>query len=88
MEEKKKSVGIYCFSATGNTLRVCKLIKEQLEALGAEVRIMKVEDGYNEDISSARFDTFAEEDPVHGFNSPHNVVDFAGNFPEGAKGSY
>ena len=88
MEEKKKSVGIYCFSATGNTLRVCKLIKEQLEALGAEVKILKGEDGYGEDISPARFDTFAVAYPVHGFNAPQNVVDFAGNFPEGDKGYY
>lgn len=88
MEEKKKSVGIYCFSATGNTLRVCKLIKEQLETLGAEVKILKVEDGYNEDIPPARFDTFAVAYPVHGFNAPQNVVDFVGNFPEGDKGYY
>ena len=83
-----KSVGIYYFSGTGNTLRVCNLIKEQLSGLGAEVKMMKVEDGLNEENSPLLFDAFAVAYPVHGFNAPQNVIDFVKQFPQGSKGYY
>ncbi len=83
-----KRVGIYCFSATGNTLRVCKLIKSELEALGAQVDMASVEEGYSSQKSPLDYDAFAVAYPVHGFNAPANVVEYVKNFPEGNKGYY
>ena len=83
-----KKVAVYYFSATGNTLRVCKLIKENLEALGAKVDMIKAEEKFDAEFSPENYDTFAVAYPVHGFNAPSNVVEYVKAFPNGAKGYY
>ena len=79
-----KRVAVYYFSATGNTLRVCKLIKENLEALGAKVDMIKAEEKFDAEFSPENYDTFAVAYPVHGFNAPSNVVEYVKAFPNGA----
>lgn len=69
------------FSASGNTLRVAKLFSERLSERGAECEIVRIrEDMAAPDVASA--DTLVIGYPVHGFNAPQNVVDFAKGLPE------
>ncbi len=72
----KKAI-IYVFSATGNTLKACNLFKEQFEKNEIETEIVKIT------IDTEPVEDFTEYDyvgigyPVHGFNAPYNVLDFA-----------
>lgn len=69
------------FSASGNTLRVAKLFSERLSERGAECETVRIrEDMAAPDVASA--DTLVIGYPVHGFNAPQNVVDFAKGLPE------
>lgn len=69
------------FSASGNTLRVTKLFSERLSERGAECETVRIrEDMAAPDVASA--DTLVIGYPVHGFNAPQNVVDFAKGLPE------
>ena len=69
------------FSASGNTLRVAKLFSERLSERGAECETVRIrEDMTAPDVASA--DTLVIGYPVHGFNAPQNVADFAKGLPE------
>lgn len=69
------------FSASGNTLRVAKLFSERLSERGAECETVRIrEDMAAPDVASA--DTLVIGYPVHGFNAPQNVADFAKGLPE------
>ncbi|MDE5618601.1 MAG: 4Fe-4S ferredoxin, partial [Clostridia bacterium] len=80
-------IGVYLFSATGNTERVCNLIKENLMQGGAEITIIKIEKGLNDSYAPDKFDTLIFAYPVHGFNAPTIVTEFAKLLPnaEGKK---
>ena len=82
-----KKLAIYYFSGTGNTLRVCKLIKENFEELGGEADLINIDKPYASEVSPENYDVFAIAYPVHGFNAPQIVSDYVKNFPEG-KGEY
>ena len=69
------------FSASGNTARVCRLFSERLKERGAECETVRIrEDMAAPDYAAA--DTLVIGYPVHGFNAPQNVVDFAKGLPE------
>lgn len=78
-----KKLAIYYFSGTGNTLRVCKLIKENFEELGGEADLINIDKPYASEVSPENYDVFAVAYPVHGFNAPQIVSDYVKNFPEG-----
>lgn len=69
------------FSASGNTSRVCRLFSERLKERGAECETVRIrEDMKTPDYAAA--DVLVIGYPVHGFNAPQNVVDFAKGLPE------
>lgn len=69
------------FSASGNTARVCGLFAERLQERGAECVTLKIrKDAETPDV--AAFDTLVIGYPVHGFNAPQNVLDFAKGLPQ------
>ena len=69
------------FSASGNTARVCRLFLERLKERGAECETVRIrEDMKTPDYAAA--DVLVIGYPVHGFNAPQNVVDFAKGLPE------
>ena len=82
-----KKLAIYYFSGTGNTLRVCKLIKENFEELGGEADLINIDAPYASEVSPENYDVFAIAYPVHGFNAPQIVSDYVKTFTEG-KGAY
>ena len=69
------------FSASGNTARVCRLFAERLKERGAECETVRIRtDMKAPDVAGA--DTLVIGYPVHGFNAPQNVLDFAKGLPE------
>ena len=82
-----KKLAIYYFSGTGNTLRVCKLIKENFEELGGEADLINIDKPYASEGSPENYNVFAIAYPVPGFNAPQIVSDYVKTFPEG-KGEY
>lgn len=69
------------FSASGNTARVCRLFSERLKERGTECETVRIrEDMKTPDYAAA--DVLVIGYPVHGFNAPQNVVDFAKGLPE------
>ena len=75
------------FSASGNTAKVCGLFAERLKERGAECESVRIRaDMSAPDTASA--DTLVIGYPVHGFNAPQNVLDFAKNLPECDKKGY
>lgn len=76
-----QNIIIYYFSGTGNTKKITGLFAEALEACGAKAEIRDivacdapVTDGY---------DAIGIAYPVHGFNTPEIVTDFAKKLPCG-----
>ena len=51
-----KKLAIYYFSGTGNTLRVCKLIKENFEELGGEADLINIDAPYASEVSPENYD--------------------------------
>ena len=70
------------FSASGNTLRVAKLFSERLSERGAECETVRIREEYGGARTYAAADALVIGYPVHGFNAPQNVVDFAKGLPE------
>ena len=75
-------IGIYVFSGTGNTARVCGLFQERLIGGGAEVVSHNMEDEYTDAVSPDKFDALIFAYPVHGFNAPTIVTQFAEKLPK------
>ena len=81
-----KKIDIYVFSGTGNTLKCAEELKKNLMELGAEAEIKRIENGA-ERVESVG-DTVVICYPVHGFNAPTNVINFAKNLPESSIDAY
>lgn len=77
---------IFCFSATGNTLRVANEFKKNFVEKGVEVVVRQISNRL-ENFSVDGFDMVGVAYPIHGFNAPENVVEFARQLPavEGKK---
>lgn len=74
-----KRVDVFVFSGTGNTMKCAKELERQLLALGAEVNLMRVEDGA--ETVDVVGDTVVVCYPVHGFNAPMNMIRFCRALP-------
>lgn len=72
-------IGIFVFSGTGNTRRVCSAIKEHLASAGHEVSLSTMCDAGK----AAGFDCIIIGYPVHAFNAPRPVVSFMKKLPNG-----
>lgn len=74
-------------SASGNTAKVCRLFGERLIERGAVCEYVRIRtDASAPDPDS--FDTLVVGYPVHGFNAPQNVLDFAKSLQEGDNKAY
>ena len=75
---------IFCFSGTGNTLKVVDEYRARLEERGVEVVMRKV---------TNRLDNFGTDDfdlvgiayPIHGFNAPEPIIDLVKQLPASDK---
>ena len=71
-----KSVLICFFSGTGNTKKVVEQFSKTFQGQGFEVVLHNIDDGpFDGEIS--KFDLFGIAYPVHAFNAPANVLEFA-----------
>lgn len=76
--------GIYYFSGTGNTERVVKILAEELQKYG-ESELYRIKDGKE---TYPVCDKVILAYPVHGFNVPANVLEFAENLPSYSEKSF
>lgn len=81
-------IAFYVFSASGNTRKVCGRIAEELIGRGNEVSVFSI--AKNAKIQPpAEFDAVCIAYPVHGFNAPVPVLNFAKSLQSGrGKGYY
>ena len=73
------------FSGTGNTKRCIEKMKECLEASGTEGVLFDLEQDRRPDLSS--FDALVLGYPIHAFNAPRWILDFARNLDTLDRGS-
>ena len=82
-----KRVAFFVFSASGNTQKICNLFAENLQSSGLTTDNFRIrKDMEMPDVSA--YDTVIVAYPVHGFNAPQIVLDFAKNLQEGQNKSY
>lgn len=77
----KKAI-IYVFSGTGNTQKACELYKNEFEKHDVETTIYKLKAGFENTPNPNDFDMVGFAYPVHGFNAPSIVLDFARALPK------
>ena len=82
-----KTAVIYCFSGTGNTLRVANSFKDAMEKKGPSVTVAVIKKG--EEVPSEKdFDFVGIAYPVHGFNAPLPIYELVKKFPEENQKAY
>lgn len=73
---------IYVFSGTGNTKKIAALYREEFERQGVETKLFNVT-GKTDDIPDPKdFDYVGFAYPIHAFNAPHVMLDFAHALPK------
>ena len=70
----------YCFSATGNTKRICGLFADELKKSGYETEYFAIRQGATY-APPSEFDLVFVAYPVHGFSAPRIMTDFAKALP-------
>ena len=70
---------VFYFSGTGNTERVVNTWLEAMEKEGISAESFRIEDGQIPEMTV--FDRIGIFYPVHAFNAPRIVLDFAKRFP-------
>lgn len=73
-------IGIFAFTGTGNTLRVCNILASELQKNNADVDINLIKDVTDKQIVQT-FDKIIIAYPVHGFNTPKVMLDFLNDLP-------
>lgn len=73
---------IYVFSGTGNTQKACELYKQEFENQGVDTTIYKIKAGFVDMPNPNEYDCVGIAYPIHGFNAPKIVLDFARKMPE------
>lgn len=76
---------IYLFSGTGNTLKACDLYKKEFEKQGVETELYTINKGFSNTPNPNGFDYVGFGYPVHGFNAPKIVLDFARALPQSSQ---
>lgn len=74
----------YCFSGTGNTLRVMNRIKDEWEKRGHDAKLVTIRP--DTEPEAEEYDRIVVGFPVHAFNAPAPVLNFLKRFPKRAKG--
>jgi ferredoxin len=79
-----KRIKIYCFSGTGNTEIVCRMLEEGLTRLGCEVELEMMEKALKsgKPIDATRFDLIGIACPVIGYGIPRIVARFLRGLPK------
>lgn len=67
---------IYVFSGTGNTKKICSLYKKEFEAKGVATTVCSVTGDFNLPEPNG-FDLVGFAYPIHAFNAPKIMLDFA-----------
>lgn len=76
-----KKILICYFSGTGNTKKVVMRAKEEFEKLGNEAVLYSIDEGkFEYDLNE--FDSLGIAYPIHAFNAPSIVIDFAKKLPK------
>lgn len=75
----KKAI-IYYFSGSGNTLKVCRLMKSAMESMGVETLLSDMANK-SEINNPTDFEYIGIAYPIHAFNAPYIVLDFAKKMP-------
>jgi len=75
------NICIFCFSGTGMTRYVVERLKEEFENQKNHVDIYNIEDVKVQDIKFDNYDVLGIANPVHSFNAPKIVIDFAKKIP-------
>lgn len=76
-----KKILLCVFSGTGNTEKIANLFRDEFEKNGVATTVVKI-------VKNAKIDSVDDFDavgicyPVHGFNAPYNVLEFAHNMPK------
>ena len=77
-----KRICVFLFSGTKMTKYVIDKIKLELEKLEAQVDIYPIEETKNQSVDFNIYDMMGIAYPVHAFNAPKIVIDFAGQLPK------
>lgn len=79
-----KTALVYLFSGTGNTAKCVDIFKRKFEESGVATTVFKVTADLAEAPSADDFDMVGFAYPVHGFNAPQIILDFARALPRAA----
>lgn len=73
---------IYVFSGTGNTQKACEIYKQEFINQGVDACIYHIKAGFKNLPNPNGYDYVGIGYPIHGFNAPSIVLDFARAFPQ------
>lgn len=76
-----KKILICVFSGTGNTRKIANLFSDEFIKNGVETTIVDIKKGARIE-SVDDFDAVGVCYPIHGFNAPYNVLEFAHDMPK------
>ena len=81
-DDSVKRVCVFLFSGTGMTRYVVRRLSKELEKQQAAVDVFEIEERPARNISFLEYDVVGVAYPVHSFNAPKIVIDFAKGLPE------
>jgi len=80
--EIMKRICIFLFSGTGMTKYVIEQLAQALEPLSAQVDLYPIEETQLQQVSLNNYDLIGIAYPVHAFNAPKIVINFAKQLPD------
>ena len=78
----RKKACVFIFSGTGLTDYVVSKIKDEATKIELLIDVHKIENHNSRDVQIKDYDTVGIAYPVHSFNAPKIVIDFAKQLPE------
>src|SRR5690554_6616472 len=79
---------IYVFSGTGNTLRIANLYKDEFQINSIHSDIYKIDSTFKDIPNSTDYDFVGIAYPIHAFNAPKIILDFAKRLPKAENKKY
>lgn len=77
-------IGMFIFSGTGNTLRVCTRLANELKKFGHETQLTSIKKDRKTPVST-NYDCLIIGYPVHAFNAPAPVLKFLKSLPQATR---
>lgn len=77
-----KNAIIYVFSGTGNTQKACEIYKQEFINQGVDTSLYTIKAGFDNLPNPNDYDYVGIGYPIHGFNAPAIVLDFARALPK------